>query len=101
VEAVKEIAGHGLKGRVTGKEVLVGNARLLRQFGVSFDETLTQIPYTVIMTAVDGRFAGHFLIADALKPGAAEAVSQLKRDGIRTVMLSGDKSAVVEAVGRR
>lgn len=101
VEGVEEIAGHGLKGRVDGKEMLAGNAKLLRKFNVAFDEALTQIPYTVIMTAIDGKFAGFFTIADEMKPDAAEAVKRLKADGIRTVMLSGDKSAVVEIVAKQ
>ncbi|SFE83584.1 heavy metal translocating P-type ATPase [Spirosoma endophyticum] len=101
VESVEEIAGHGLKGRVEGKEVLAGNAKLLRKFNVTFDEALTQIPYTIVMTAIDGQFAGYFTIADAVKPDAADAVKRLKADGIRTVMLSGDKSAVVEIVAKQ
>lgn len=101
VEAVEEIAGHGLKGRVDGKEMLVGNAKLLRKFGVAFDEALTRIPYTVVMTAIDGTFAGYFTIADEAKPDAADAVKRLQAEGIRTVMLSGDKSAVVEAVAKQ
>ncbi|XWW45056.1 cadmium-translocating P-type ATPase [Fibrella sp. USSR17] len=101
VEHVEEIAGHGLKGLVDGKEMLAGNAKLLRKFGVTFDEALTTIPYTIVMTALDGQFAGYFTIADEIKADAAEAVKRLKADGIRTVMLSGDKSAVVEAVAKQ
>ncbi|KAB7726453.1 heavy metal translocating P-type ATPase [Rudanella paleaurantiibacter] len=101
VEAVEEIAGHGLKGRVDGKEMLVGNAKLLRKFGVAFDEALTRIPYTVVMTALDGTFAGYFTIADEAKPDATDAVKRLQAEGIRTVMLSGDKSAVVEIVAKQ
>ncbi|NID12877.1 heavy metal translocating P-type ATPase [Fibrivirga algicola] len=101
VEHVEEIAGHGLKGLVDGKEMLAGNAKLLRKFGVTFDEALTTIPYTIVMTALDGQFAGYFTIADEIKADAAEAVKRLKADGIRTVMLSGDKSAVVEAVAQQ
>ncbi len=101
VEAVEEIAGYGLKGRVAGKEMLAGNAKLLQKFGVAFDEALTKIPYTVVMTAIDGQFSGYFVIADEVKADAAEAVKRLKADGIRTVMLSGDKSAVVEAVAKQ
>ncbi|WP_019991113.1 heavy metal translocating P-type ATPase [Rudanella lutea] len=101
VEAVEEIAGHGLKGRVDGKEMLVGNAKLLRKFGVAFDEVLTRIPYTVVMTALDGTFAGYFTIADEAKPDATDAVKRLQAEGIRTVMLSGDKSAVVEIVAKQ
>lgn len=101
VENVEEIAGHGLTGRVDGKQMLAGNAKLLKKFNVSFDEALTQIPFTIVMTALDGEFAGYFTIADEIKPDAAEAVKRLKADGIRTVMLSGDKSAVVEIVARQ
>ena len=101
VENVEEIAGHGLKGIVDGRETLAGNAKLLRKFNVSFDESLTQIPFTIVMTAIDGQFAGYFTIADEIKPDAADAVKRLKADGIRTVMLSGDKSAVVEIVAKQ
>ncbi|CCH57544.1 Cd2+/Zn2+-exporting ATPase (plasmid) [Fibrisoma limi BUZ 3] len=100
VEGVEEIAGHGLKGKVEGKDMLAGNAKLLRKFNVSFDEVLTQIPYTIVMTAIDGKFAGYFTIADEVKPDAVKAVQRLKAEGIRTVMLSGDKGAVVEAVAK-
>lgn len=101
VADVEEIAGHGLRGVVEGKQMLAGNAKLLRKFNVPFDENLTKIPYTIVMTALDGQFAGYFTIADEAKPDAANAVRRLKADGIRTVMLSGDKSAVVEAVARQ
>lgn len=101
VEGVEEIAGHGLKGRVDGRDMLAGNAKLLRKFNVAFDESLTKIPYTVVMVALDGKFAGYFTIADEVKPDAADAVKRLKDYGIRTVMLSGDKSAVVELVAKQ
>ncbi len=101
VEAVEEIPGHGLKGRVDGQEMLAGNAKLLQKFGISFDEALTQTPYTVVMTAIDGKFAGYFTIADEIKTDAAGAVRRLKSAGIRTVMLSGDKLAVVEIVAKQ
>ncbi len=101
VENVEEIPGHGLKGNVEGREMLVGNAKLLRKFGVSFDEALTKIPYTLVMTALDGQFSGRFTIADEIKTDAAEVIRNLKAQGIRTVMLSGDKAAVVEEVARQ
>ncbi|GAA4400626.1 heavy metal translocating P-type ATPase [Nibrella viscosa] len=101
VTAVEEIAGHGLKGSVAGKEVLAGNAKLLRKFGVAFDEALTQIPFTIVMVAINGQFAGYVTIADEVKADAAAAVQDLHRLGIRTIMLSGDKSAVVQAVARQ
>ncbi len=101
VEDVEEIAGHGLKGTVEGREMLAGNAKLLRKFGISFDEALTKIPNTIVMTALDGEFSGYFTIADEIKADASEVIKNLKSEGIRTVMLSGDKSAVVEEVGRQ
>ena len=101
VDDVEEIPGHGLKGQVDGKAMLAGNAKLLQKFSISFDDALTKIPYTVVMIAIDGKFTGYFIVADAVKPDAAEAVSRLKKDGIRTVMLSGDKSAVVDAIARQ
>ena len=101
VENVEEIAGHGLKGMVAGKEMLAGNAKLLQKFNVPFDEALMKIPFTVVMTAIGGQFAGYFTIADEIKPDAAGAVKRLKADGIYTVMLSGDKSAVVEIVAKQ
>ena len=101
VENVEEIAGHGLRGTVDGKEMLAGNAKLLRKFNIVFDEALTQIPYTVVMTAINGQFSGYFTIADEVKADAAEAVKRLKANGIRTVMLSGDKAAVVGIVAKQ
>ncbi|CAN5388100.1 heavy metal translocating P-type ATPase [soil metagenome] len=99
VEGVEEIPGRGLKGTVNGKSMLAGNAKLLQQFGVTFEEKLTQIPYTVVLVAIDGKFAGHFVIADQIKDDAKDAIRQLHELGLKTVMLSGDKSAVVKAVG--
>ncbi len=101
VENVEEIAGHGLKGRVDGREMLAGNAKLLQKFNVQFDEALTKIPFTIVMMAIDGQFSGYFTIADEIKPDAAEAVKRLQKEGIRIVMLSGDKSAVVEIVAKQ
>ena len=101
VTDVEEFTGHGLRGNIDGKQVLAGNAKLMQKFNVPFDEALTRIPYTILMTAIDGRFAGYFTIADELKPDAAGAIRRLKAEGIRTVMLSGDRSSVVGDVARQ
>lgn len=101
VQDVEEIPGHGLKGTVEGKVMLAGNAKLLQKFNINFDEALTKIPYTIVMTALDGKFSGYFTIADEVKSDAAAVIKRLKSEGIRTVMLSGDKSAVVEDVARQ
>src|SRR5690606_7507524 len=95
---VEEIAGHGLRGLVDGKEVLVGNLKLLDRFGIRYDDAPAQSPYTIVAVAYDRRFAGYLTIADEVKPDAADAVHQLKSLGIKPTMLSGDRKAVVRAV---
>ena len=101
VTDVEEIPGHGLRGTVAGRAMLVGNAKLLRKFDVAVDDSLADLSFTIVMVALDGQFTGYFTIADELKPGAVDAVKRLKAEGIRTVMLSGDKSAVVDVVAKQ
>src|SRR5690606_20888514 len=99
MQAAEEIAGHGLKGTVDGFSVLVGNARLLKKFNISFDAGLEKIEDTVVAVAVNDKYAGHIIIADKIKEDAEEAVRQLHKNGVReTIMLSGDKNAVVKKV---
>lgn len=98
VEAVEEIAGHGLKGMVDGKTVLAGNLKLLHKFNVTYPPELTQIVETIVVVAIDNEYAGYLTIADEVKEDAAQAVAELKALGIETIMLSGDKSAVVKKV---
>lgn len=95
---VEEIAGHGLRGNVNGRPVLAGNAKLLDKFAVSYPAELGSFVETVVMVAIDGAYAGYFLIADRVKADAAQAVADLKEMGITTVMLSGDNQAVVAKV---
>ncbi len=99
VENVEEIAGHGLKGRIDGKTVLAGNLKLLARFSVNYPPALNDIVDTVVVAAIDSKYAGHLTIADQIKPDAREAIIQLRKNGIReTVMLSGDKNAVTQKV---
>ena len=98
VEQVEEIAGHGLKGMVNGKTVLAGNLKLLQKFNVTYSPELTQIVETIVVVAIDSQYAGYLTIADEVKEDAAQTVADLKALGIETVMLSGDKSAVVKKV---
>lgn len=97
---VEEIAGHGLKGHVDGRPVMAGNAKLLDQHGISYPAELASLVETVVLVAIGNRYAGYFLIADEIKEDAALAVSDLKSLGITTIMLSGDKEAVVTKVAR-
>lgn len=99
-ENVEEIAGHGLKGKVDGKEVLVGNLKLLQKFNISFDEKISAITDTIVVTAIDGKYVGYLTIADEIKEDALEAIKALHGLGIKTVMLSGDKQAVVDQVAK-
>ena len=97
-ENVEEVAGKGLKGTVNGKEVLAGNIRLLDQFKISYDQSAANEEDTVVVIAVDGKYTGYITIADELKEDAIEAVKAMHSLNLQTVMLSGDKQAVVDKI---
>jgi Cd2+/Zn2+-exporting ATPase len=97
-ENVEEISGHGLKGKVNGKTVLAGNLKLLKKYTIDFPPELEQIVDTIVAVAIDDQYAGYITIADEVKEDAAKTVADLKALGIETVMLSGDKTAVVQKV---
>jgi len=99
-ENVEEISGHGLKGTVGGKTVLAGNARLLKKFSIAYPGEIDSLVDTVVVLAVDNRYAGYITIADEIKEDAKQAIEQLHRLSIKTVMLSGDKQAVVDKVAK-
>ena len=93
----REIAGHGLEAVVDGRTVLAGNEKLMKQKGVAFEACHSV--GTVVYVAVDGVYAGAVVIADTIKESAADAIRELKRVGVRkTVMLTGDRKEVGEAV---
>lgn len=98
VQAHEELKGLGLKGVVNGKEVLAGNAKLLRKFNIAVPEDLLNNDDTMVIVAVDGKLAGYLTIADEIKVDAQSAIQQLHSLNIKTVMLSGDKQAVVDQV---
>jgi Cd2+/Zn2+-exporting ATPase len=97
---VKELSGLGLSGTVQGKKVLVGNLSLFKKFQIDYPAALAQTVNTIIVVAVDNIYAGHLLIADEIKEDSLEAIKDLHRMQIRTVMLSGDKQAVVDEVAK-
>jgi Cd2+/Zn2+-exporting ATPase len=101
VENVEEIAGHGLKGSVDGKELLVGNQKLMRKFNISYPAAIDSIADTIVLTAINGQYAGYITIADEIKEDAKEAVENMHKLGIKTVMLSGDKQTVVDSVAKQ
>lgn len=95
---VEEITGHGLTGKVAGRAVLAGNIKLLEKHAVGYPAELGFLVETIVVVAVENRYAGYFLIADEIKEDAAAAIADLKSLGISTIMLSGDTEAVVKKV---
>lgn len=99
VSEVREVSGKGVTAKVDGICVAVGNGKLMEELEV--EHAPCRSVGTVAHVAIDGEYAGHILISDVIKPGAAEAIRALKKQGVRnTVMLTGDIKSVGEAVGR-
>jgi len=98
LENVEEIAGHGLKATINGKELLVGNFKLMDKFNISYEINHANIVYTVIAVAYDKKFAGYITIADSIKEDAKETVDNLHKMNVKATMLSGDKGTVVKYV---
>ena len=97
VSGVEELGGYGITARVDGKAVAVGNARLMEKLGLTPPPASESA--TAIYLAIEGAYAGYILISDVVKPSAANAITALKRAGVRrTVMLTGDTQAVAQAV---
>ena len=98
---VEEIAGHGLKGTIDGKEILAGNLKLMKKYNITYPAELESLVDTVVVSAVNNRYAGYITIADEIKEDAVAAIKEMHKLNIRTVMLSGDKQAVVNNVARQ
>ena len=98
LENVEEISGHGLKAIVDDKELLVGNFKLMDKFNIAYDIDPASIVYTLIAVAYDKKFVGYLTIADSIKEDAQITIDKLKALGVKTTMLSGDKSTVVKFV---
>ena len=101
LKEVEEIAGHGLKANANGKEVLVGNFKLMDKFSIKYDIDPSSIVYTLIAVAYDKKFVGYLTIADSIKEDAQLTIDKLKALGIKTTMLSGDKNNVVQFVAQK
>ena len=98
VTDIRELAGHGVIANVKGKRVAVGNLRLMEKEGAVAAEFSPA--GTVCHVAVDGRYAGHIIISDVVRPTAKAAMEALQKQGIRTVMLTGDSREVANRVSR-
>ncbi|WP_333866625.1 heavy metal translocating P-type ATPase [Sphingobacterium sp.] len=99
-EEIQEIAGHGLQATVNGKRTLAGNSKLLDKFNIGYPEDLKQMVYSIVLFAIEGEYAGYITVADRNKPDAKEVISAMHAQGLYTVMLSGDKTAVVNEVSK-
>ena len=97
VTEVEEISGHGVTAKVDGVPVAVGNDKLMRSLGLSYD--ICDKTGTIVYVAVNGKYEGYILISDLLKPTAKDAIRALHKGGIKkTVMLTGDRAAVANQV---
>ncbi len=100
-EQQEEVAGHGLKGKVNSKHVLIGNQKLMDKEGIVTCADAAGEINTVIHIAVDQKYTGYLVIADELKGDAAQAINALRKSGVRElIMLSGDRNAVTQQVAK-
>ena len=97
VTDIEEISGRGILAKVDGIPVAAGNHKLMEQLGIDFIDCHS--PGTIIHMAVDGKYAGHIVISDVVKPNSKKAIEQLHRAGVtKTVMLTGDAKKVADSV---
>ncbi len=101
VENVEEISGHGLKGRIEGKEILAGNVKLLKKFNIAFPAEIEKIVDTIVVVVIDNQYAGYITLGDEIKEDAIQAIKDMHSLNIKTVMLSGDKQSVVDVVAKQ
>lgn len=100
IEEVEEITGRGIRAKVSGRTVCVGNGKMMEDIGLEAHNC--HLAGTIIHVAVDGKYAGHIVINDKIKEDSAEAITSLKRLGVeKTVMLTGDREAVGKDVAER
>ena len=97
VSDIEEISGSGVTATVDGHKIAAGNDRLMRTLGIEYTDCRSA--GTIVHVAIDGRYSGHIVISDVVKPDSKQAVAELKRAGVeKTVMLTGDSSSVAETV---
>ena len=98
---VEEISGKGLKGKVDGKTVLAGNTKLLDHFTIQYPKEIHDIVESIVVVAVDDKYAGYITIADKIKEDAQQAIQKMKALGVsKTIMLSGDKNTITQKVAK-
>jgi Cu+-exporting ATPase len=107
VDAFQSVTGKGVTGTIQGKKVAIGNAALMSDLGASIEalrgkaEALQAEGQTVMYVATDGRFSGFVAVSDPIKDSTAEAIEQLKKEGIKVVMVTGDNHTTAAAVAKK
>ena len=105
ISDIEEISGHGVCADIKGRKILVGNKKLMEQYGIDTTPTEAFIDKktgTLVYVSVDGVYAGCIIISDIIKPTSAKAVKDLKKAGVKkVVMLTGDSKKVADAVGKQ
>lgn len=99
-EAIEEVSGKGIRAKTESGEVLCGNRALLELYHVDLTKYENREYGTEVLLAVDGVFAGYIVIADTLKEDSKDAIERIKRQGVKTAMLTGDAKGSAEAVGK-
>lgn len=99
ITEVKEISGHGIKAKVNGNEILIGNDKLLHMENIEHDKC--DVEGTVVHIAVDNKYAGYIVISDSLKDEAAATIVKLNKLNINTVMLTGDNKSAAEVFAKK
>lgn len=100
---VEEISGYGMKGKVADYEVLAGNTKLLDKFNITYDKSLKSNSDTIVVIAINEKYAGYITIADTIKEDAKEAIKALHniKKITEVIMLSGDKQLVVDKIAKQ
>ncbi|MCE2683066.1 MAG: cadmium-translocating P-type ATPase [Cryomorphaceae bacterium] len=101
ISSVEEISGHGLKGTLNSETILAGNSKLLKKFNVIYPESIDEIVDSIVLVALNNKFVGFITVSDEIKEDAGKAIQDLKSMSIETIMLSGDKQAVVSDVATK
>lgn len=105
ISDIEEMSGHGVRADIKGRKILAGNKKLMEQYGIDTTPTQSFIDKktgTLVYVSVDGVYAGCIIISDIIKPTSAKAVKDLKKAGVKkVVMLTGDSKKVADAVGKQ
>ncbi len=99
IQNYEEMAGHGIRAQVNGRTVLAGNDRLLHRENIPHEVCTAE--GSVVHIAIEGKYAGRIMVADALKEDAAKAIQHLHAQGIETAMLTGDSQSVADSIAKQ